>query len=405
MTALEVRPVRDRDEYLVAFMQIGQYFGMEQNDDGLDRFMSILPLERMHVALDGGTPVGGAGAFPFELSVPGGSLPCGGTTVVGVSPTHRRRGVLTAMMRTQLEDMHERGEPLAALWASEAPIYGRFGYGLASFCGDVELARERSGFARPFERRATTRFVSTEEALELFPPIWEAVRRQRPGMPSRTPVWWEKRALVDSPERRGGAGPHRRVAFDLDGRTQAYAIYRHSMSWEAGSSNGAIRVVEALAETPEAERELWRYLLDVDWVARIEASLLPVDHPLFLLLAEPRRLKYRLIDALWVRLVDVGAALSGREYASDEPLVLDVVDPFCPWNEGRWRLAGGRAERTDATADLRVDAAQLGSVYLGGVTWAQLARAGCLEAPTPDAIGRADRVFATAAAPWCPEIF
>ena len=402
----EVRPARDADEFWLALSQIGQYFGMERNDEALERFMKVLPLDRMHLALDGSTVVGGAGAFPFELSVPGGgSLPCCGTTVVGVSPTHRRRGVLTAMMRAQLDDAHERGEPLAALWASEAPIYGRFGFGLASWSSDMELAREYTAFHGPPPEGVRARLVEKEEALELFPPIWEAVRRDRPGMFSRSRDWWECRALADVPARREGAGPHRRVVFELDWEVVGYAIYRHAPEWDAGSASGAVRVVEALGTTPDATAAIWRYLLDIDWTGKITSGLLPPDHPLLFLVEEPRRLHFRLMDALWVRLLDVGVALAARSYPGDGPIVLEVADPFCPWNEGRWRVSDGGAERIDDEPDIRLHVRELGSAYLGGISFAQLLRARRIDEAAPGAARRADALFRWDAAPWCPEIF
>src|SRR3982751_1072496 len=185
----DVRPARDREEFGRALYGIGQYFGGPPTEEQLDRFTQVLPVERMHAAFEDGEIVGGAGAFPFELSVPGGVLPCGGITVVGVYPTHRRRGARRAMRDTQLRDIHERGEPIAALWASEETIYGRFGYGLAAWTGDVSIAREWSAFAQPLERRGRVRFVSAEEAAELFPPVWEALLRQRSGVFRRTKEW------------------------------------------------------------------------------------------------------------------------------------------------------------------------------------------------------------------------
>src|SRR4051794_27057061 len=181
----EVRPCRDRDEMARAFYGIGQYFGRFPQDDMLDRWTQIIEMERMHAAFDGDEIIGGAGAYTYDFTVPGGSLPCAGVTVVGVYPTHRRRGALRAMMDAQLRDIHERGEPIAALWASEETIYGRFGYGIAFWACEMTLQRVWSGFARPLERRGQVRFVTWEEAAELSPPVWDALRRQRPGVPSR----------------------------------------------------------------------------------------------------------------------------------------------------------------------------------------------------------------------------
>jgi len=399
----EVRPARDQDEYGRALYGVAQYFGAAPNEEQLERFSKLLPLERMHAAFEGGEIVGGAGSFPFDLSVPGGTLPCAGVTVVGVYPTHRRRGALRALMDAQLRDLHERGEPIAALWASEETIYGRFGYGLAAWAGQVRIKREWNAYARPLERRGRARFVTPEEARTLFPPVWEAALRERPGLFRRTPAWWELRRLRLPDEEK--ANPKRFVVLELDGSVLAYAIYRQFPNFEDGVSNARLEVLEAIGATPQATAEIWRFLLDIDWYATLEASLLPVDHPLFLLLATPRRMKFRVGDSLWVRLVDVGAALSGRQYASDGSIVIDVHDAVCPWNEGRWKLDGGKASRTDDDAELALGVDALGSAYLGAVSFSELWNAGRVEELAEGAIRRADALFCWRPLPWCPEIF
>jgi predicted acetyltransferase len=399
----EVRPVRDRDEFARAFYSIGQYFGAPPDQPRIDRFLEYFEEARMHAAFDGEQIVGGAGAFSYDFTVPGGSLPCAGVTVVGVYPTHRRRGALRAMMLAQFADVRERGEPIAALWASEETIYGRFGYGIASWACDMTLQRVWSAFARPLERRGQVRFVSPEEAAELFPPVWEALRRQRPGVPSRSEAWWKLRPLRIPDEEK--ANPRRFVALDLDGETQAYAIYRREPGWTDGSSSAKLEVQEAIGATPQATAEIWRYLLDVDWTETISASGLPLDHPLFLLLANVSRARMRTAEALWVRLVDVGAALSGRAYAGEGRIVFDVRDAACPWNEGRWLLENGQAARTEEAAELALDVDALGSAYLGAVSFAQLRDALRIEELHPGAVDRADTLFAWRPLPWCPEIF
>jgi len=222
---------------------------------------------------------------------------------------------------------------------------------------------------------------------------------------SRSRLWWENREIKDPEERREGAGPKRWVAYERDGSIDGYAVYRHKFGFDEGTSTGELRVIEALAATPTAERDLWSYLLAIDWKATVRAFLLPPDHTLFLLVASPRRLRYRMGDGLWVRLVDVGAALSGRKYAADGAVVFDVHDDFCPWNEGRWKLEDGGASRTDDDADIALSAQSLGSAYLGGVPFAALARAGRVEELKDGALMRADMLFRWDRHPWCPEIF
>jgi predicted acetyltransferase len=361
-----------------------------------------IPAGRMHVALDGEEIVGGAGAFEFDLTVPGGPIGVAGPTVVGVLPTHRRRGVLRDLMRAQLDDMHARGEPLGILWASEGGIYGRFGYGLASVCGDMEIPKGHTRFVAPVDWPGTTRLVTADEAARLFPQVYDRVRVTTPGMLGRAPEWWTKRILADSEWRRAGGGDLSYAVLELDGLPEAYALYRLNFAYDDGVPTGKTVVIEAMGATPAATAAVWRYLLDIDWMASIEAELLPVDHPLFLLLLEQNRMRFRLGDGLWVRLVDVGAALAARGYAEDAALVFQVSDTFCPWNDACFGLDGAR---TMASPDLRLPVDALGSTYLGGFSFCDLLRAGRVEEVTPGAVARADALFRTDRKPWCPEIF
>ena len=351
--AWDVRPTTDLEEFRRAVGAIGHYFGgWPADEEAAQRFAANLPLERMHAAFDGDRIVGGAGAFPFELTVPGGQVRCGGVTVVGVLPTHRRRGILTAMMRAQLEDIRERGEPIAALWASEEVIYRRFGYGLASLSCEMALPSGYAGLREPPDDRASARLAPLEESKDVFAAIYERARLRTPGMFARTDAWWESRNLPDPPDRRQGGGEKNALVLELDGEPAGYALYRIHTKFEGGAAAGHVDVIEAVADGPVATRELWRVLLDMDWKATLKASLLPIDHPLIHQLVYPRRMQLRVGDGLWVRLVDLGAALSARAYGDEGPVVLEVEDSFLPENAGRWRIAGGTAERTDDDADL-----------------------------------------------------
>jgi predicted acetyltransferase len=399
----DVRPARDQEEFGRALYGIGQYFGGPATEEQLGRFTQILPVDRMHAAFEGDEIVGGAGAFPFQLSVPGAVLPCGGVTVVGVYPTHRRRGALRAMMTAQLHDIHEREEPIAALWASEETIYGRFGYGLAAWCCEVAIDRAWTRYAEPFEPQGRTRFVDSQEAAALFPPVWTELMRQRPGVFERTKEWWELRRLRMPDEEK--ANPKRFVALEIDGACVGYAVYRQFPNFEGGVSKARLEVQDAVGITPQATAELWRFLLDVDWYATLEMGLLPLDHPLFTLLANPRRMGARIGDSLWMRLVDLERALSSRAYAGDGALTVQVVDAVCPWNEGTWRIEDGAATRSSDAADLSLDVSALGAAYLGAVSFEQLRAGRRLEELVDGAVARADALFGWRPLPWCPEIF
>ncbi len=404
---IRVRTVRDQAEFGAALGSIGHYFGGDWKPEDLERFSRLLPLDRTHAAFDGPGIVGGAGAIPLELSVPGAQVPCAGVTVVGVLPTHRRRGILGRMMRAQLADIRERGEPLAALWASEETIYGRFGYGMATQDTMIRATRAHAALRRDLPATiGSTRLVGHDEAARVLPRIYDRIRRQSPGFVSRSADWWEIKKLDDRPERRRGAGELNRLVLAIDGRPAGYALYRVKLSFDEPHNTSEVHVIEALGVSPEATREVWRYLLGIDWVAEIHSEFLSVDHPLFLLVERPNRLHWRVIDGLWLRLVDVGAALSARSLAGDGRITFDISnDPIFPDNVGSWTVEGGEARRSRRRADVRLDVQALASAYLGAFTFTELARAGRLEEVARGGVARADALYRADVKPWCPEIF
>lgn len=403
---LEVRPGRP-GEFEALARTVEAAFGDEARPDEVASWARRLG-DRFYVALEDGSPVGGAADFPFRLTVPGGEVAAAGVTGVGVLPTHRRRGVLTSLMRLELATVRARGEPLAILWASEGAIYQRFGYGLASFVASIELARARSAFREPVTPEGRVRLVPLAAAAASAAPIFERVRRTRPGAWARNDAWWSH-LLDDSERRRRGGGPLFAAIHERAGRADAYALYRIFADWRPSGPRSTLRIIEAVAEDPAATRELWRFLCDVDLVATVEARFEPIDHPLLLLLAEPRALQLTVGDGLWLRLVDVAAALTARGYAAADRLVLDLADRFVPSEAGRWALDTGGdravAARTEAPADLRLDTTDLAAAYLGGVSFRRLAAAGRVEPLTADALARADAQFASAAVPWSPLVF
>ena len=399
---LEVRTCAP-EEMRGAFSPIWHYFGGAPKEEDVERLATILPADRVHAAFDGDEIVGGAGAYLFDTTVPGGAqVPTAGVMGVGVLPTHRRRGVLTKLMQRQLADAHERGEPLATLFASEGAIYSRFGYGLASLAGNIDLPKEHA-ILRDDEPIGQARILDgEEETLELLPPIYDRVQAETAGMLSRTPDWWKVRRLYRNPHRPGGEQV--RVAIEVDGGLDAYALYRLNFSARNMISETTLEIWEAHGTSPRALAAIWRYLLGIDWVARIEASWLPLDHPLFLWLREPRRMHFTVMEALWARLVDVGGALAARSLGEGS-VVLDVRDEFCPWNTARWQIRDGSVTRTTAEADVVLGVSELGSVYFGGFTFDQLLRAGRLEEQKPGGLARAEALFRTTRLPWCPELF
>lgn len=401
-----VRQCATAEEMHAAFAPIWHYFGQLPPDgDTLNHFARVLEPHRTVVGFDGDEIVAGGGAFPFDLTVPGGQVKAAGITVVGVLPSHRRRGYLRGMMRSMLDAARERGEPVAVLWATEDTIYGKFGYGMASVAAEIDLPRDHTRAFAHVDLPGQARLVRLEEAEPLVAPVYDYVARQTPGMFARTSAWWQDRLLTDHPWRRQGGGALRCAVWEMDGKPSAYAFYRVNQSFERGNSSGHVFVVEAVGDSPLATHAIWRFLFDIDWLARFKATFLPVDHPLLLSLANPRRLNFLVREGLWVRLIDLPAALSARGYATDDAVVIDVTDEFCPWNAGRWRVSRGGVEKTGAEPDLACDVRSLGCVYLGGFTFAQLARSLRVSELRAGAIVRADALFHSDRAPWCPEVF
>lgn len=378
-------------------------FGLRFDAERAGRMQRLEEVTHRIAAMEGDAIVGSAGGFRFTMTTPGGTVPMCGLTMVGVLPTHRRRGILTSMMRRHLEEAHENGMPVSALWASEGQIYGRFGYGVASLACSVALPRLRAQFKRPLPQRGTFRLVTESEARATFPGVWDRIRLSTPGMLARSLPWWEARKLGDYEP---SLAPLERVLMEVDGKPEGYALYRFSGKLSPpGPIELDLHVLEAMAVSPSATWQLWRYLCDMDLAARIQGMLLPRSHPIFHMVLEPRRLQMTVEDGLWLRLVDADAALDARAWPVHESLTFALYDELCSWNSGVYRIADGRVTRAHGSPDLKLDAAALGSLYLGGISARQLADAGDVDELTPGAIERADALFRSSREPWCPEIF
>src|SRR5437868_5222847 len=328
---IEIRSAASVDELRTGMATGSTGFGEELLDDDFARHSKSMLPDRFLTAYDCAAPVGTTASYPFTLTIPGGEAPAAGVTWVAVLPSHRRRGILTQLMRRQLDDVHQRGEPLAILWASEAAIYGRFGYGIGAPCLALDAERGRFRLRDDPGPSGAVRLVERDEAARLFPPIYEHVRVATPGMLSRTKGWWAEYRLGDPEAWRRGAGPKFYAVLELDGAPAAYAIYRIKSNWEQGIPRGELRIAEAFATSPIATRELWRFLFGIDLVAKVQMFALDVASALFLMVMDGRSLQLKVAEGLWLRLVDVEAALQARRHADAEPVVLSVHDRFCQW--------------------------------------------------------------------------
>ena len=357
-------------------------------------------LDRSIGVFDDGEIVGSAHSHLLEMSVPGGSAVTAGVANIAVQPTHRRQGVLTRMMRHQIHDIHQRGEPLAALFASESAIYGRFGYGIGSLREQWMIERQHNAYARPHDANGRIAFVDPADIAKELPDVFRRSTVDRPGVFQKASHLWERES--QAPEhRQGGRGGTFYVVYKDDGRIDGYARYR---------TNGtALTVNELMPVTPEANAALWRFCFDVDLVTSTEADRRPVDDPVPWMLADPRRLQRTIRDGMWLRLVDVAAALKLRRYSVEDRLVLEVRDPLCPWNNARFDLdvapQGAVCRPSESSPDLILEVRDLASAYLGTVAFSTLAQAGLVDERTPGTVWRADRMFAGRYQPWTPTGF
>ncbi len=416
MATFQIRPVTE-DE-LPAFESVDQHAFNGRPDTERQRanWHARLELDRTLGAFDGTTLAGVTGVYSFRMRVPGAMAAVAGVSMVAVLPSHRRRGALGGLMRRQLSDIAERGEAVAALFASETEIYGRYGYGRASWHLHLDLERGygRLAASAPADPTVRLRIAEPRSAHAEMGKVYDLAMAERPGLYARTEAWWDR--LTHDPDSAADP-PMRCVLAEDDSGPRGYALFTSEGRWETGTflPDGVLDVSEAIAVDPAAAAALWADLLSRDLISTFRLHMRPVDDPLLDLLADSRRARPRLADGLWVRLVDVGRALAQRHYACPVDLVIEVTDELCPQNQGRWRLTaaagsapsgfGGTCERTTAPADLALPVRTLGAAYLGGTRLAALAAAGLATEATPGSVAALSAAMSWDPAPWCPMIF
>jgi predicted acetyltransferase len=412
----ELRALRKEDWNVWYDNLLRAFGGAPEPPEERELWRTLTGFDRSIGAWDGDQCVGSAGAFDFRLTVPGGAVvPAAGVTMVGVSATHRRRGVLTSMMRRQLDDIRSWGESLAVLTASEPAIYGRFGYGLAThrLSADIDTTRVRLSVP-PGTDDVRLRYADPAEVLDACEAVYARRVPERPGMLARRPGW-ERLDLLDTDRHRDGASPLQCVVAERVGdgggtEVVGYTRFRIKSDWGPGGAEGVVRMSALEAVDPAAHAALWRFLFDIDLTGSVVAHRLPVDEPALHLVSDIRRCALQVKDDLYLRLVDVGAALRERTYQAPLDVVFEVDDAFCPWNEGRWRLTGdpkgATCERTADAADLSLSVRELGSAYLGGVSLSSLAAAGRVRELRQGALAEASTGFlASGPVPWLPHGF
>jgi predicted acetyltransferase len=404
-TALTVRTLQAADADDAAEV-VFHAFLADVTPGSRERELSVFEPGRYHGVFDSETMIGVAGMLTRDLTVPGlVPVPVAAVTAVGVLPDHRRRGALTMLMRRQLHELHEsRGEPIAALWASEGEIYGRFGYGLASQTWRMSLQRPVR-FREPASAGATrVQLLSVDQARVAMLKLHGEYVSNRVGGLSRPEQGWTY-ALFDDPDNRNGAS-----ALRFAVHPGGYAFFRIRENWQPGGPRHEVVIHELVSTTVEGHTAIWRFLLNLDLVGEVRYFNTPLDEPLQMMLTNPFAVRAELRDALFVRLVDLDRALAARRYAAPAELVFDVTDDLCPWNAGRWRLSvdesgAGRVERTTAAADLTCGVIDLGAAYLGGTRLRVLAAAGRVREHRAGAAALASKVFAGENEPHCLEVF
>jgi len=389
----------------------------DELSDVVEHERMVFEFDRSIAAFDGDAIVGTAAAYTFQLTVPGGVVGAAGVTFVSVMPDHRRRGILSAMMRHQLADIAARGEPVAALYASESVIYGRYGYGCASHQLSLTIRRGEGALkqagADSGDGSLQLQAVQPEDKRSELGQVYDSVLLHRPGMLARDDRWWQ--AILSDPEfvRRGRSLQKCVLACD-DSGPRGYALYRTKPDWDDdGLPYGGLSVREFVATDGATAAALWGDLFTRDLIGEVTAGQRPVDDPLLDMLADRRRARAYLSDGLWIRLIDVPAALASRRYSCPADVVIEVTDDLLPANAGRWRLqcpgtddaAAATCERTTAAADIQLPVAALGAGYLGGVRLGSLATAGLITEHTKGALAALSAAMYSDPAPWCPSKF
>jgi predicted acetyltransferase len=391
------------DQWAFAFSTEGLDFELPLQTLEWDRaFGACLPSSDELIGLNA--------SYTLTLPVPGGRVGCAGLTWVAVHPGARRRGVLRAMMAHHLQQVRDRGEPVSALHAAEQPIYGRFGYGLASHQLRLTLPRGSDLRAVPGADQVPLRFEHAEvdKHADLLAECFALAGRDRPGMVDRPTPGLRREALEDQLASRREAESLRVLLAEGDpGQPlRGYALFRRRGDWTDQLPTGQVRVRELVARDPATARALWGRLVDLDLTASVLTDDRPLDDPLIHLLTDYRSSKPRLIDGIWIRLVDLPAALAARRYAQQLDVVLGVTDRLLPQNSGSWRLRGGPDREGECTAtsadpDLTLDVRELAAAYLGSVTLDAQAGAGLLTEHHPGTLAGASRAFQWPVAAYC----
>ena len=351
------------------------------------------------------------GAYTRQLGVPAGTVPTAAVTIVTVQPSYRRRGLLTAMMKHQLEQIAERGvEPVALLWASETLIYGRFGYGHAAPRAKLTGQTRSTAFLPTIQvADGSVGELERSEAEPIIRRLHAGLLPERPGALDRSAQWWEVTLYDPEKWRQGWAAYRFALHYDHRGTPDGYVVFRVKEGMEVTGPTGEVEIIELDAVSSGAHAALWRFVLDLDLVRTYRYDLASVGEPLRYLVADQRSISTQIVDGTFARLVDVRKALGARGYRAEVDVVIGVIDRLLPANDGAYRLetsaTGASVTRARRKPDLTVDVRELGSIYLGGVSLNDLDRAGLVEERRKGSVAAAAAAFGWTRPPLTPDHF
>ena len=423
--SFEIRPAKNNEDD--SYMKVGS-IAFRENPSGIsqesDWRINNRNFQRTVCAFDGTKMVGVSYVFEHEIRIPGGSVPSAGLAGVGVLPTHRRKGALNGIMRKIIDDAKDRGDVLATLWASEASIYGRYGFSIGAFHDSYTLHRAYSALNSDLDPKGYVDFIEISDSMDLLPEVHDKVFHIRNGVIRRDESLWDD--WVKKFQNFEQKDKTFLVGYWVDEKLEGYALYSLE-SRDLQNPGSEPRYIGGLLESSDPEEEhrmnilemmstndeayiaLWKFLLGVDGVNSYRASKRPLDDPLIWLLEHPDRMRKSLTSMHWVRIVDVLSALKARKYSADDTLVIQIYDDFCPWNQLRVLLEvgsdGNNVSISTRSPDISLSTKEIASIFLGGVKLRTLAINGRVQENKTGAIDRLDLMFSTSQAPWCPEGF
>jgi predicted acetyltransferase len=367
-------------------------------DEQLAHFTTIVEATHPFAAFDGDRIVGTMAYLDYETANPATRVSTAGITMVTVSPTHRRRGILTRMMGAAITDAVDRGQAMASLYASEPAIYGRFGYGVTMFRENYKISRDRSALTIGSQPDGVVRYMNAQDGIVDARKAFDKASQSRPGWIIRSGKEWGWLGSDPEWDRNDDSELHTGIYYVNDS-PEGYVNYRRT-----GDGRTNMRIDELVGVDREAELALWNYCFGIDLVEEISVRNRPPDDALPWMLQDTRALQRVPQDSIWTRIIDVPTILESRAYSSEGELTIEVIDEVGGSAAGTYVLSSSRdgatCVATDNSPDLTMNVAMLGSIAFGGTRPSVLERSGLIDVNIAGALSKADGIFATQKAPW-----